>query len=246
MKEKEQLKKDLLELGAAPGDVLLVHSSMKALGTGLSPEEVLDCLEDVLGEEGTLLLPGLTYENVTPEQPVFDSAVTEPCVGLLPRVFFHRPGTLRSVNPTHSVCASGKLAHALTVGHEMDDVAVGPHSPFMLLPVYGGKLLFIGEILEACTFMHGVEEIVRPPYLRQVKRRYVVNGTEREYIEENDFGWGSEFQRIGELLEFPDLRKGKLLKADAYLIDARALLAAALQKMRAEPYAFVTDISRWI
>lgn len=98
MKEKEQLKKDLLELGAAPGDVLLVHSSMKALGTELSPEEVLDCLEDVLGEEGTLLLPGLTYENVTPEQPVFDSAVTEPCVGLLPRVFFHRPGTLRSVS----------------------------------------------------------------------------------------------------------------------------------------------------
>lgn len=246
MTEKEQLKQNLLELGVAPGDVLLVHSSMKALGTELSPEEVLDCLESVLGKEGTLLLPGLTYENVTPEQPVFDSAVTEPCVGLLPRVFFRRPGTQRSVNPTHSVCAAGKLAHTLTVGHEMDDVAVGPHSPFMLLPVYGGKLLFIGNVLESCTFMHGVEEIVRPPYLRQIKRRYVVNGTERKYIEENDFGWGSEFQRIEELLEFPDLRKGKLLKADAFLIDARALLAAALAKMRAEPYAFVTDISKWI
>lgn len=246
MTEKEQLKQDLLELGVAPGDVLLVHSSMKALGTELSPEEVLDCLESVLGKEGTLLLPGLTYENVTPEQPVFDSAVTEPCVGLLPRVFFHRPGTQRSVNPTHSVCAAGKLAHTLTVGHEMDDVAVGPHSPFMLLPVYGGKLLFIGEILEACTFLHGIEEIVKPPYLRQIKRHYVVNGTEREYIEENDFGWGSEFQRIEWILEEPDIRKGQLGEAKAYLIDSRALLAAALFKMRADPYAFVTDISPWI
>jgi len=91
-KEFEKLKQDLLELGVNAGDVLLVHSSMKALGTKLSPEEVLDTLEDVLSEEGTLLLPALTYENVTEEQPVFDSTATEPCIGLLPRTFFHREG----------------------------------------------------------------------------------------------------------------------------------------------------------
>lgn len=60
------------------------------------------------------------------------------------------------------------------------------------------------------------------------------------------FGWGSEFQRIGEILEEPDIRRGKIGEANAFLIDARALLAAALLKMRADPYAFVTDISKWI
>jgi len=129
----------------------------------------------------------------------------------------------------------------------MDDSAVGPHSPFMLLPVYRGKLLFIGDILASCTFMHGIESIVKPPYLRyEGKSRYIVNGVEREFPGCNGFGWGAEFQRIADILEYPDIRKGKLLNANAYLIDSRALLSAALMKMWAEPYSFVTDISKWI
>lgn len=246
MTERQQLEQNLLELGVCAGDVVLVHSSMKALGTTLSPEEVIASLEKVLGDEGTLLFPALTYENVTAENPVFDSAVTEPCVGLLPRVFFHMPGVERSVHPTHSVCAKGKLAHTLTVGHAMDSVAVGPHSPFMLLPLYRGKLLFIGDVLHACTFMHGIETIVKPPYIQDDEAEYLVDGRKRRYRIGDDFGWGSEFQRIEEILEEPDLREGRLLAANAYLIDTRALLAAALQKMSAEPYAFVTDISKWI
>lgn len=129
----------------------------------------------------------------------------------------------------------------------MDDTAVGPHSPFMQLAVVGGKLLFIGDILEACTFMHGVEEIVRPPWIRYgFTNTYIVNGVERRYQGTDDFGWGQEFQRIGDILEEPDIIRGKLLNANAYLIDARALLAVGLMDMRINPYAFVTDISKWI
>lgn len=244
--QTERFRRDLSELGIDSGDTVLVHSSMKALKTDCTPEEIIRDMEEVLGEEGTLLMPALTYDNVTPEQPVFDSSSTEPCIGLLPRVFMRQPGVERSVHPTHSVCAKGRLAHTLTVGHYMDDTAVGPHSPFMLLPLYRGKLLFIGDILQSCTFMHGVEDIVRPPYIRQVKNTYIVNGVSREYIGNDDYGWGSEFQRVKHILEAPDIRKGKLLSADAYLIDTRALLSAAISKMRAEPYAFVTDISAYI
>ena len=247
MSELLKLSQDLRALGVEPGDALLVHSSMKALGTSLSPEQLLDCLQDCLGPEGTLLLPALTYENVSGSHRVFDSQDTEPCIGLLPRIFWKRPGVERSVNPTHSVCAWGRLAHRLTVGHVMDDTAVGPHSPFMLLPVVGGKLLFMGPVLHACTFMHGVEEIVHPPYIKEHGQcAYMVNGKEELYQVRRDFGWGSEFQRIEDILEEPDIKRGKLLAADSTLIDARALLAAALAEMRSNPYAFVTDISKWI
>lgn len=225
---------------------MLVHASMKALGTARKPEEIIDDIQQVLGEEGTLLFPALTYDSVNREQPVFDSETTEPCIGLLPRTFWKMPGVERSVHPTHSVCARGRLAHTLTVRHAMDDTAVGPHSPFMLLPVYGGKLLFIDDVLHACTMMHGIEDIVMPPYIRPAKVRFTVNGQEREYTVNDDYGWGSEFQRIDELLEYPDVSRGTLGEGPATLIDARALLAAALMRMRAEPYAFVTDISRWI
>lgn len=243
----DQLRQDLTALGVEQGDSLLVHSSMKALGTDLSPEQVIACLQDALGPEGTLLMPALTYENVTGEHPVFSSAETPPCVGLLPRTFWKLPGVERSLHPTHSVCARGRLAHRLTVGHAIDDAAVGPHSPFMQLAVVGGKLLFIGDILESCTFMHGVEDIVRPPWIRPAPpRTYLVDGRERTYPGSDQFGWGQEFQRIGDILEEPDIRRGRLLEANAYLIDARALLAVGLMEMRSNPYAFVTDISKWI
>lgn len=246
MTDNEKFKNDLSLLGVMSGDTVLVHSSMKALQTDCTPEEIIQDIEEVLGEDGTLLMPALTYDNVTSGHPVFDSARTEPCIGLLPKVFMHMDGVERSVNPTHSVCAKGRLAHTLTVGHFMDDTAVGPHSPFMLLPLYRGKLLFIGDILDSCTFMHGVEDIVKPPYIRQVRSSFTVNGENREYTLNDDYGWGSEFQRIEYILEAPDIRKGKLLSANAYLIDTRALLSAALSKMRAEPYSFVTDISAYI
>lgn len=246
MTESQRFQAQLKDLGLKPGDAVLVHASMKALKTARKPEEIIEDIQQVLGKEGTLLFPALTYDNVNREHPVFDSEQTEPCVGLLPRTFWKMPGVERSVHPTHSVCAWGKLAHTLTVAHAMDDAAVGPHSPFMLLPTYGGKLLFIGDVLHACTMMHGVEDIVMPPYLRRVRMTYTVNGQEREYAMNDDYGWGAEFQRIGDLLEEPDIRRDKLGEGPATLIDARALLAAALMRMRAEPYAFVTDISRWI
>lgn len=244
--EYNRLLEELGALGVCGGGVVLVHSSMKALGTSLTPDEVIDCLQAAVGEEGTLLFPALTYENVNQAHPVFHSPTTQPCIGLLPRVFWQRPGVERSENPTHSVCAWGRLAHRLTVGHAMDNTPVGPHSPFMLLPVVGGKLLFIGEVLHACTFMHGIEEMVKPPFIRPTPVTYTVNGQERQYWGGDQFGWGSEFQRIGDILEEPDIRRGKLLEAECSLIDTRALLAAALAEMRSNPYAFVTDISKWI
>ena len=243
MTESELYRQQLSELGLCSGDVVMVHSSMKAMQTKRTPEEIIGDIEAVIGEEGTLLMPALTYEN----GPVFDSEKSEPCVGLMAKTFWRMEGVLRSANPTHSVCARGKLAHTLTVGHVMDDVAVGVHSPFMLLPCYKGKILFIGEVLNSCTFMHGIEEIVKPPYIRPAEEKYyTVNGEKRAYKGGDGFGWGSEFQRIEWILEEPDIRKGKIGEAKSFLIDSRALLAAALFKMRADPYQFVTDISPWI
>ena len=64
MTDKERFKSDLLELGVNPGDVVLVHSSMKALETECVPEEIIDILEEVLGEEGTLLMPEIGRAHV--------------------------------------------------------------------------------------------------------------------------------------------------------------------------------------
>ena len=74
MNDAKKLLADMKALGIKEGETILVHASMKALGTKETPETVLDTLKAALGDDGTLLLPALTYENVTPEHPVFDAA----------------------------------------------------------------------------------------------------------------------------------------------------------------------------
>ena len=240
---QETMRGQLRALGISPGDVLFVHASMKAIGTPLPPETVLKTLYEAVCPGGTLLLPAFTYETVTPKTPVFDSRESEPCVGLLPRTFFHMPGVVRSIHPTHSVCALGADAVRLTKDHVLDETPVGPHAPLMQLPACGGKLLFIGDILHACTFMHGVEERVGTDYvLTREKIRYIVDGAPRMLYGHDFRGWQQEYPRIRNILGPDALRCGSFGEAPCYLIDAAALLDAASRKLREDMHYFVSRI----
>lgn len=239
---QETMRGQLRALGVSPGDVLFVHASMKAIGTSLPPEAVLETLYEAVCPGGTLL-PAFTYETVTPETPVFDSRESEPCVGLLPRTFFRMPGVVRSIHPTHSVCALGADAVRLTKDHVLDETPVGPHAPLMQLPACGGKLLFIGDILHACTFMHGVEERVGTDYvLTREKIRYIVDGAPRMLYGHDFRGWQQEYPRIRTILGPDALRRGSFGEAPCYLIDTAALLDAASRKLREDMHYFVSRI----
>ena len=242
MNDAKKLLADMKALVIKEGETILVHASMKALGTKETPETVLNTLQAALGDDGTLLLPALTYENVTPEHPVFDADKTVPCIGLLPRTFWKMPGVVRSVHPTHSVCARGKRAAELTALHGEDITPVGKNSPFMKLPEIGGRLLFIGEVLDCCTFMHGVEERFGTDYvLTKEKIRYVVNGEEK-YMYGHDFkGWETTYRRVKEILDPAknEIVTGKIGDATCYLIDAKALLKRAEEKLQENQHWFV-------
>ena len=69
MHSKQELKQDLLQLGVREGDCLLVHSSFKSLG-GVEggAEGFFDVLLSLLGQEGTLVMPTLSYETVFLEE----------------------------------------------------------------------------------------------------------------------------------------------------------------------------------
>ena len=243
----EDFQDQLRELGLRTGDVVIVHSSMKALQTDRTPEDVIRDILRVIGQDGTLLFFALTYACVNDAQPRFSARETEPCIGLLPRRFFHMDGVVRSLHPTHSVCAYGKHAQALTNQHMLDETPLGPHSPYRKLPEYGGKLLFIGDILARCTFMHGVEEIVGAPYVLKKTRTHYSIEDEAGNVYEKDmyahgFGeWRSEYQKIKDILRDPEIKTGKVGQADCFLIDAAALEKRAIEKFKEDIYYFVTD-----
>ncbi len=240
------LVQDLLALGVRPGGVLLVHASLRSLGPLPSggAEGVIRDLLEALGPGGTLLMPALSYASVSARSPLFDVRFTPSCIGALPEIFRTRPGTLRSVHPTHSVCALGRLAGELLGEHFLDTSPCGPHSPFARLPQVGGQILFLGCGLRPNTSMHAVEEQVEPPYLYGPPVNYLVfqaDGSSRTMtVRSHNFaGWSQRYDRLQNLLAPTDLRRGPVLQASCALVEAAALWPAALAALRADPLYFV-------
>jgi aminoglycoside 3-N-acetyltransferase len=242
---RRHIADDLRATGVRPGGVLLVHSALRALGpVPGGAETVVRGLLDALGPDGTLLLPALSYAHVTPQQPIFDVRFTPSNVGALPEYFRTRPGTRRSVHPTHSVCGAGKLAAELLSRHHEDRTPCGPRSPFRLLPEYGGQILMLGCGLRPNTSLHGVEELSEPPYLFGGTLTYrLIEGdgaaTQAAYRVHGFRGWTQRYDRIGDLLSEPALRRGHVLAAHIHLIEAAALWAAADAALRQDPLFFV-------
>jgi len=240
----EAIVTNLADLGVRRGDLLLVHSSLKALGpVPGGPEIVILGLLAALGARGTLLLPALSYASVSENQPRFDPASTPVCVGAIPEHFRTRACTLRSVHPTHSVCAAGAKASEIVSQHHLDRTPVGRYSPFRLLRDLGGKILMLGCGLKPNTSMHGVEELSEPPYLlRPDPVRYIICGPSGEKTVEHRrhsfAGYAQRYDRLEQVMQ-RGLRRGRVLEADCWLIDAEAMWQAADLALRGNPLCFV-------
>ena len=240
-----QIAAELRAAGLRPGGLLLVHSSLRSLGPMPGgAATVVQGLLEALGPDGTLLMPALSYGRVTPEQPLFDVRFTPSNVGALPEYFRTRPGTLRSIHPTHSVCGVGRLAAELLDRHIEDRTPCGPRSPFHLLPEYGGQILMLGCGLRPNTSMHAIEELAQPPYLFGGMLTYRLIGwdwaaTEAAYRIHGFQGWQQRYDRVADMLGSLHLRRGRVLGAEVHLIEASALLQAALATLRRDPLFFV-------
>lgn len=246
----DKFKLDLESLGVQPGRVLLVHASLKSLDwVPGGAETVIQGLLSYIGKNGTLLMPALSYLSVTRLNPIFDVRSTPSCVGAIPEYFRLHPGTTRSIHPTHSVCAFGPLSDELIAPHAHDSTPCGMNSPFHRLPDFEGQIMMLGCGLRPNTSMHAIEEIVEPPYLFGQPIVYSLTNadlktTQKEYIPHNFSGWEQRYDRITNLLTFPDLCEGKVLSANAFLIDTQALKKAALIKIRENTLYFVDKINK--
>jgi len=162
-------------VGIAPGDLLLVHSAMSPLGyIEGGADTVIDALQEVIGNEGTLLMPAFSNSHVylggdslarRAFRP-FNPAVPDAWTGRIPNVFLQRQGVLRSAHPSHSVAGSGPLAAACLRDHLETDSPTGRSSPFGKLLDHGGKMLWLGADLASTTFFHFLEDVAELPYLK--------------------------------------------------------------------------------
>lgn len=243
---------DARRLGVRPGGVLLVHSSLGAFARSTDrvpggAQTVIDALLAAIGDEGTLLLPALSYETVTRTNPVFDARTTPSNVGTIPETFRRRPGVVRSLHPTHSVCAAGARAAELTAGHLADSTPCGEHSPFHRLPKADGQILMLGCSLMPNTSMHAIEELVEPPYLFGEAYGCALTDAEgvtvrKRYRPHGFRGWQQRYDRVADVLAPPALRTGPIAGAPTHLIEARELWSAVERRLREDPLSFVARV----
>jgi len=242
---QEHITSDLLSSGLHKGGAMLVHSSLSSMGrVPGGPETVIRGLLDALGPEGTLLVPALSYRYVDAARPVFDVRRTPCNIGAIPEYFRTRPATIRSVHPTHSVCGVGAQAADVLGEHHVDATPCGPHSPYRKLRDRSGQILFLGCGLKPNTSMHGVEELVEPPYLfgATITYRLILgDGTETQMrCRRHAFGvWRQRYDRIRPLLEDDGLRVGKVLAATVHILEARRMWEQAHAALRRDPFFFV-------
>jgi aminoglycoside 3-N-acetyltransferase len=235
------LTEDLRAIGLRPGDVVLVHTSYRSLDIK-HPEALIQALIQVVGEMGTLLFPALSY-NQTP--PTIHNTLTTPsCVGFLPEYFRTRPGTQRSLHPTHSVSGIGARVGELLGDHGDDTTPCGLHSPFHKLLHCGGKILMLGCGLRPNTTMHAIEEYIRPPYLFGEPLTYTLTNATgftftKTYTPHDFTGFSQRYERVAALLDDRQLASSRVGMAWAYLIDGQALYQQALAQLKRDPFFFV-------
>lgn len=155
----------LRNLGIDEGDVVFLHSSLKSLGfVEGGPRAVIDALCRVIGPEGTLIIPtyflpgGTIHATCLMTDYVFDPAHCGSNLGALPADFLKYPGVKRSIHPTHSVSAVGKMADFITNSHHLAESIFGAGSPWQRCIELNGKVLGLGVSMGPITFYHTLED----------------------------------------------------------------------------------------
>lgn len=176
----------LTALGVRPGDVLLVHASLRSLGpVAGGARGVLDALRRAVGPEGTLVVPAFTPENsdtsphyrervrdldagavdaVRASMEPYDPSLTPaPSMGVLAETVRTAAGAGRSAHPQTSFAALGPEAARLLSGHRAD-CHLGEDSPLARLYEADARILLLGTGYATCTAFHlGEYRMPGPP-----------------------------------------------------------------------------------
>jgi aminoglycoside 3-N-acetyltransferase len=187
---RSSLAKALKDLGLRAGDTVMIHASVRAVGSVFGgPDEIHRAVEDAAGPGGTLMMYVscqfgfddvgrgiMTKEEeavVLASQPPFDfqSARANREFGALAEMFRSTPGTICSEAVCARVAARGAKAEWLTANAPWA-YGFGKGSPFEKLCQGNGWVLLLASHHDEVTLLHHAEHIADFP--NKNIARYVV------------------------------------------------------------------------
>lgn len=175
---KDQLRDGFSALGLVPGDVVMLHSSLKSLGyVEGGADAVLQSLLDVISPNGTLVVPtyyqpgGTILATCKLEDYFFDPRQHGTNLGSLPQAFLKFPNVRRSIHPTHSVSAVGAQADHIVKDHHFAPSIFAEGSPWQRCIELNAKILGVGITMGPVTFYHALEDAVRDEFPLPVRQQ---------------------------------------------------------------------------
>ncbi|HET6763372.1 MAG TPA: AAC(3) family N-acetyltransferase [Longimicrobiaceae bacterium] len=235
----------LRALGVRPGDVLMIHASMRKVGRiegGV--DGLIDALAMAVGPAGTLM----AYADFEPTEavPYFDLE-RSPCAadhGVFAEALRQREGTLRSTNPGASVVANGAAAMGLVAPHPLR-YGYGRGTPFERFVAAGGKVLLLGSDFDHVTILHHAEALADLPDKRIVRNEVRVRtGDEITSVQIEEFNTSiavvaampdSIFDDIvSAYVATREVGSGMVGGAQTFLLEAADLVAYAIAWMERE------------
>ncbi|MFK2826097.1 AAC(3) family N-acetyltransferase [Bacillus sp. B190/17] len=239
------LKNDLYSLGAAPGNIVMVHSSLRSLGWIEGGEvTVVEALMKTVTEDGTIVMPAQTTHNTDPKywknppvpeewrpsirymMPAYLPEFT-PTLGMgrIAEAFRTFPNVKRSLHPSNSFTAWGKYA-AFIIDHHSLDFAFGEQSPLARLYELDASILFIGTDYSTCTAMHLGEFRANDGRKSFQQGSALMENGERVWKTYHELEGNSEqFNEIGHAFEKEEeINIGTIAQAPCKLIKIRPLV----------------------
>lgn len=229
------LAKYLVGLGLEQGMTVMVHASFGKVGwTEGGAATVIKALLDVIGPDGTLVMPAASPELAPsegelkhPPNPsrMFNRLTTPTSMGAIAECFRTWPGTLRSNHPLDSVCANGPKAHEIVKEHSRV-FCEGNGTPFEKLYELDGYTLLLGVGFNRCTSLHYAEFLSSRRRVGSSHLAIIENGKPRWLkVEDMAADNSTHFPIVGDrFVSTGKVQTGKIGHADSYLFSTRELV----------------------
>jgi aminoglycoside 3-N-acetyltransferase len=241
---RESLTIDLKRLGVKEGMTIIVHSSLSSLGWVCGgPVTVVQALMDVIGENGTIVMPTQTGDNSDPENwgnppvpkewwdtirenmPAYHPDYTPTrSMGRIVEVFRTYPNVKRSNHPTYSFAAWGKNSDYILSEHSLEE-GFGERSPLGKIFELDGYILLIGTGYDSNTSLHLAEHNI-PNQQRINKGSALFEDGVRVWKEYTEINYDSDvFEELGSDFElYHSIGSGEVGLAKCKLISQRELV----------------------
>lgn len=229
-------------LGMESPDTIFVHSAYSSLGRvpgGVEggPQAVIDSILEIVGSNGTLIMPTFNYDFL--KGVPWDIRSSPSQMGALTELVRLDPRAKRMFHPIYSMTAIGKHADELAAHRSQD--CFGETTIFKKFRDWDAKILIIGlPYSKSITFLHHCEQAAEVDYrfLKEFKGTAIdIEGKPHEdaytmFVRDVDRGVVLDFEPIGALLDGQVVKMKKIGLGDVRLMKCRDVFQVAVKALR--------------